>query len=239
MEKVLVRRKIFLQRYLRALRDGLEAPKWDLANDNAVIDDDDDEEPFPWSEELVKAEIASGEQVLAKIANWRGCMSDVRRLQRRLVAKDTVYDFRATSKRYISKQPVEYCAVLVDGHREECCKTIAIELANTYTPLPMDENTRENYTLWYFRTGRFNISEEKKRATLKGTIYYAERMIMSAKKELGMPTRRTHGFLAKLNKNLEQGGSLPSGMMRAVCEIAGLPYGLFGVKALRPAKQDF
>lgn len=161
-------------------------------------------------------------------------------------------DVRPTSHTYVQKQDVEYCIVRVGNVPKLCCKTVAVELANAFVGGSLEENTLENYSLWYFRTCRFNMSAEQRYNAAEGTLHYAEELIRTQRTALGLPYNDKYNFakrsvsvgqqvLATVRNAWVQSEGMPTPARFATSAIflAGMPYGIFGVRAMRPIKQDF
>lgn len=161
-------------------------------------------------------------------------------------------DSRPECQKYITKQDVDYISVEFDGVARIVCKTIADELITAFVGLPQEELTTENMILWYTRTCRFNISSDRKLGVMHDTIAFAEYRLRQLRKECGLaynPTYMTlrrsidtaHGFW---NTCISAWSStpdlpLPAKLLTTAVAVAGMPYGVFGVRAMRPIKQDF
>lgn len=161
-------------------------------------------------------------------------------------------DVRPTSHTYVQKQDVEYCTVRVGNVPKLCCKTVAVELANAFVGSSLEENTVENYTLWYFRTCRFNMTASERLEACEGTIKYAEELIRIQRAKLGLPYNDKYNAVKRSVSVGQQilstfhsawmqseGMPLPARFLSSATFLAGMPYGVFGVRAMRPIKQDF
>nr|QIJ70124.1 putative protein 2 [Gervais tombus-like virus] len=90
------------------------------------------------------------------------------------------------------------------------------------------------------------MSTQTKVACAHGTIAYAMALIEKHRKRCGLAS--INGGIVERFRSLagaiKQGwdGSdrpLPAKILNTAVNIAGLPYGIFGVKAMRPIKRDF
>lgn len=169
-------------------------------------------------------------------------------LLRSVDLEDEIPDCRATSQNYIEKQDVEYCIVRVGHDQRLCCKTAAIELANTYIGVPLEEQTVENFSLWFARSARFNMSMEARINSMVGTIALATSIIQKQRKLLGLPITyrpskldRIFNVASTLRKAWYATGDKPllPKILSSTKFLAALPYGVFGVRNMRPVKQDF
>lgn len=198
---------------------------------------------------LIDEEISSINNVLDHLSRTEKSGFDIATQLRVLELEDKIPDVRSVAQTYIEKQDVEYCYVGVDDVQRLCCKTAAYELANTYIGCPVEEQTIENYTLWFLRTARFNMSTEDKYNCLEGTIVFANHLIRKQRKLLGLPLRRkpsvfdritgvisSVGEAWKANKKEE---AFAPRILQTTRLLAALPYGIFGVRKMRPVKRDF
>lgn len=165
-----------------------------------------------------------------------------------LELEDKIPDCRAVCQTYIEKQDVEYCTVGMDNVERLCCKTAAFEIANTFIGCPVEEQTLENYTLWFLRTARYNMTQEDKYNCLEGTIRYANKLIRTQRKVLDLPlTHKPSVFdrittvLSTFKDSWKSDKTLPLAprIIQSTRLLAALPYGIFGVRPMRPVKQDF
>lgn len=161
-------------------------------------------------------------------------------------------DNRPECQKYITKQDVDYVSVEFDGVERIVCKTIADELVTAFVGLPQEELTTENMILWYTRTCRFNISSDRKLAVMHDTIAFAECRLRQLRKECGIAYNPTY---MTLRRSIDTAHSfwntcisawtsspelpLPAKLLTTAVAVAGMPYGIFGVRPMRPIKQDF
>lgn len=162
-------------------------------------------------------------------------------------------DLRPKSQTYIQKEDVDYCTYEVAGVQKVCCRTVALAIANQYIGASFEECNVESFTTYYFRTCRFNMSQEQKLSAAAGTIEFATHVIREVRKELGLPfnegvptiTRNLQAFSSAVNSltaianQSKSWLSLPARILSGGVKLAGLVYGHFGVRKMRPLKQDF
>lgn len=162
-------------------------------------------------------------------------------------------DLRPKSQTYIQKEDVDYCTYEVAGVQKVCCRTVALAIANQYIGASFEECNVESFTTYYFRTCRFNMSQEQKLTAAAGTIEFATHVIREVRKELGLPfnegvptiTRNLQAFSSAVNSltaianQSKSWLSLPARILSGGVKLAGLVYGHFGVRKMRPLKQDF
>lgn len=171
---------------------------------------------------------------------------------RGILLRHSTPDVRPISHQYVTKQPVEFSSVLIEGQAKRCCKTIAVEMATAFIGGSLDEVTVDNLTLWYYRTCRFNLSAQDKLECAEATIKYGEDLIRRGRRALGLPYNEKYATI-KRNLSVAQhflttvrgawdscpGNTLPAKFLATAAYVAGLPYGIFGVRSMRPLKQDF
>lgn len=140
----------------------------------------------------------------------------------------------------------------VDGVQKICCRTVALAIANQYVGASFEECNIESFTTYYFRTGRFNMTQEQRLLASTGTIQYAVHLIREQRQQLGLPfnegvpklTRQisaVNSALSSLAQIAKKGSwlSLPANILSGGVKLAGLVYGHFGERKMRPLKQDF
>lgn len=118
--------------------------------------------------------------------------------------------------------------------------------------LPQEELTTENLMLWYTRTCRFNISSDRKLELMHDTIAFAELRIRKLRNDCGLAYNPTFMTLRRGIDSVRSFWStcmsawsstpdlpVPAKLLTTAVAVAGMPYGVFGVRAMRPIKQDF
>lgn len=161
-------------------------------------------------------------------------------------------DSRPECQKYVTKQDVDYVSVEFDGVKRIVCKTIADEMVTAFVGLPQDELTTENLILWYTRTCRFNISSSRKLEVMHDTVAFAEYQLRKLRRDCGIAYNPAY---ITLRRSLDTAHSfwntctnawlatpslpLPAKLLTTAVAVAGMPYGVFGVRAMRPIKQDF
>lgn len=212
------------------------------------IDNFDEDTAFAHVHALIDDELNSTGRILDLISRTKDADYHLTELLRTVELEDEVPDCRAVSQNYIEKQDVEYCVVRVGDNQRLCCKTAAIELANTYVAVPLEEQTVENFSLWFARSGRFNMSMEARLNSMVGTIAYATSLIKKQRAQLGLPTiyrpsrlDRIFNVITTLRKSWQCTDDKPviPKILSSIKFLSALPYGVFGVRNMRPIKQDF
>lgn len=215
------------------------------------------------------------------VNNWDRAVRDLRAFNRECSLTAEVPDYRCEAAKYVEKQDVTYCIYRVDGRPWLCCKTIALEMVQAFAGTDSSECTVANYTLWYNRVSRFNLSTEVRMRATVGTIMYAHDAINHMRRQLGLPcgsaftviqglvsagdkavdvltsvgkiaeavgntaVYQAEGdtpksrFIASLTGGALTGFALPTMIFSVGKFIAGLPYGVFGVRRMRPLKKNF
>lgn len=197
-------------------------------------------------------EIAALDKLIAAMDDYKRTFGDLDSVIRSTELMAESPDYRPECQKYILKQDVTFINVRINNEQMVVCKTIADEMVNTFIGLPEGEITTENLTTWYTRTGRFNISAELKLKVMGATIYYAERRIRSFRHELGLSYNSNlnkvreavdcgRGVWSTIVNAWDSTPSLPllPKLLTTAVSIAGMPYGVFGVRKMRPIKQDF
>lgn len=255
MEQLLRQRQIYLQVVKTSLVTNTPIanhPIWGIApfgkDIQLPIENFDADTTFIFEHMLVDSEIDSTGRVLDLISRAKESDMHLVELLRTVELEDEVPDCRAVSQNYIEKQDVEYCVVRVGNDERLCCKTAAIELANTYIGVPLEEQTVENFSLWFARSARFNMSMEARLNSMVGTVAYAVSLIKKHRKMLGLPTiyrpsyfDRIFSVASTVKKAWASSESKPiiPKILSTTKFLSALPYGIFGVRNMRPVKTDF
>lgn len=96
------------------------------------------------------------------------------------------------------------------------------------------------------------MTAEKRYEAADGTLHYAEELIRQQRAALGLPYNDKYN-VAKRSVSVGQqvlatirnawvqseGMPTPARFLSSAVFLAGMPYGVFGVRAMRPIKQDF
>lgn len=253
--------------------------------DNVGVGDRQDDGQMPAADAerlaILQSECEAWNVACQYVNGWDQSVRDLRAFNRESSLIAEVPDYRCEAAKYVEKQDVTYCMYRVDGHERLCCKTIALEMVQAFAGTDSSECTIANYTLWYNRVSRFNLSTEVRMQAIVGTIMYAHDHIKELRGQLGLPcgsaftimqgvvqagdraidvltsvgkiteavvntaTYREKGetpkstFLANLTGTALTGFALPTVIFSAAKFIAGLPYGVFGVRRLKPTKKNF
>lgn len=248
------RRTIYLKRYLSAIRQNTLPPVWNMDDVEAVAAmlEGNVAPGYVRSVDSLTEELDALTHLKADLDRYQASLRTLNHSCRSLALMAQTPDVRPTSHTYVQKQDVEYCVVRVENIPRLCCKTVAVELANAFIGGSVEENTVENYSLWYFRTCRFNMTAEMRMKCAEGTIKYAESLIHQRRRELGLPynekyavARRSVAVGQQVLSTIRnawsstEGLPMPARFVASATFLAGMPYGVFGVRAMRPLKQDF
>lgn len=252
------------------------------AGDGPEIEGADERRTVEENLKLIESESNAWNVAAGFVNGWSSSVNDLRALSRKACLMRQVPDYRCEAAKYTEKQDVEYCTYRVENIPRLCCKTIAVEMVQAYVGTEASECNINNYTLWYNRVSRFNLSPEVRIEASLGTIMFAHDTITHMRKSLGLPISNAFSVvqglvyageratdvisglgkiseavvntalgtptlgdnpkaqcLANITGTTPTGLSLPTILISGAKFIAGLPYGVFGVRRMRPLKKNF
>lgn len=158
-------------------------------------------------------------------------------------------DHRPVGARYIAKQDVDSAIVRVGNNFRSAVPYASDEIALAFLGSSPENNTRAAHVTYYTMRQNWNLSPRDKLDNVTGTVLLAEDKIKQISNELGIPyatnVTRLKTYLSYIKRIgsdiaevIQEREKLPT-ILATFIGSAGLAYGVFGTRALKPAKLGF
>lgn len=186
--------------------------------------------------------------LLDKIDSTNG---SIRSYQRSNFLLSRSSDRRPVGCRYIQKEEIVPISIRIGDNIRPALSNVAHQIAAAFVGQPAENQSIESYTRYYEQRMCWNMSAEEKSQYLVGTVTLAQEIIIQIHQELELPLtnnmNRLGIWISSIKRLINNVGQtidtldrydIPK-LLTIFVGCAGLSYGIFGVRALKPAKLGF